>query len=125
MAISELTATRPKTLSRVCALITLKLNQPTVSIQAPSAQQNNRGQGNPTAQDMHPHATGKIMDVFTRQAFDSGLHTQVLVPHDAFKDEINQTHNDGNGNGNQLWPELGMLGNAAQNNGCNGGRKSQ
>lgn len=63
------------------------------------------------------------MDVFTRQAFDSGLHTQVLVPHDAFKDKINQTHNDGNGN--QLWPELGMLGNAAQNNGCNGGRKSQ
>ena len=37
MAISEFMATRPETLSRVCALITLKPNQPTIRIQAPSA----------------------------------------------------------------------------------------
>ena len=37
MAISEFTATRPEILSSVCALITLKPNQPTVRIQAPSA----------------------------------------------------------------------------------------
>jgi hypothetical protein len=37
MAIKELTATRPEILSTVCALITLKPNQPTVKIQAPSA----------------------------------------------------------------------------------------
>ena len=37
IAINELTATRPDTLSSVCALITLKPNQPTVKIQAPKA----------------------------------------------------------------------------------------
>ena len=37
IAISELTATRPLILSMVCALITLKPNQPTASTQAPSA----------------------------------------------------------------------------------------
>ena len=37
IAISELTATRPEILSMVCALITLKPNQPTVRIHAPSA----------------------------------------------------------------------------------------
>ena len=37
MAISEFTATSPDILSRVWALITLKPNQPTVNIQAPSA----------------------------------------------------------------------------------------
>ena len=37
IAISELMATRPEILSIVCALITLKPNQPTESIQAPSA----------------------------------------------------------------------------------------
>ena len=37
MAISEFTATRPEILSSACALITLKPNQPTVSIHAPSA----------------------------------------------------------------------------------------
>ena len=37
MAISELTATSPEILSSVWALITLKPNQPTVRIQAPSA----------------------------------------------------------------------------------------
>ncbi len=37
MAISELTATRPEILSMVCALMTLKPNQPTVKIQAPKA----------------------------------------------------------------------------------------
>ena len=37
MAISEFTATRPEILSMVCALITLKPNQPTASTQAPSA----------------------------------------------------------------------------------------
>jgi len=37
MAISEFTATRPLILSMVWALITLKPNQPTARIQAPSA----------------------------------------------------------------------------------------
>src|SRR5471030_1038042 len=37
IAISELTATRPEILSSVCALITLKPNQPIASTQAPSA----------------------------------------------------------------------------------------
>ncbi|EXI68133.1 MAG: hypothetical protein AW08_01351 [Candidatus Accumulibacter adjunctus] len=37
MAISELMATRPEMFSMVCALITLKPNQPTVRIQAPRA----------------------------------------------------------------------------------------
>ncbi|MNT81657.1 hypothetical protein D3C72_2212740 [compost metagenome] len=37
MAISEFTATRPESLSTVCALITLKPNHPTTSTQAPSA----------------------------------------------------------------------------------------
>ena len=37
IAINELTATRPEILSIVWALITLKPNQPTVRIHAPSA----------------------------------------------------------------------------------------
>ena len=37
MAMSELSATKPETLSKVCALITLKPNQPTMRIQAPNA----------------------------------------------------------------------------------------
>ena len=37
IAISELTATRPEIFASVCALITLKPNQPTASIHAPSA----------------------------------------------------------------------------------------
>ena len=37
MAIRELAATRPLILSSVCALMTLKPNQPTASTQAPSA----------------------------------------------------------------------------------------
>jgi len=37
IAISEFTATRPLSLSRVWALITLKPNQPTASTQAPRA----------------------------------------------------------------------------------------
>ena len=37
IAISELRATSPLTLSRVCADITLKPNQPTVRIHAPRA----------------------------------------------------------------------------------------
>ncbi|MNQ00670.1 hypothetical protein D3C85_133240 [compost metagenome] len=37
IAISELTATRPEILSMLCALITLKPNQPTHSTHAPSA----------------------------------------------------------------------------------------
>jgi hypothetical protein len=37
MAMRELMATKPLILSIVCALITLKPNQPTLKIQAPSA----------------------------------------------------------------------------------------
>ena len=37
MAIRELTATRPEILSSVCALMTLKPNQPTIKIHAPKA----------------------------------------------------------------------------------------
>jgi hypothetical protein len=37
IAMSELTATRPEILSSVCALMTLKPNQPTDRIHAPSA----------------------------------------------------------------------------------------
>ena len=37
MAIKELTATKPEILSSVCALMTLKPNQPTIKIQAPKA----------------------------------------------------------------------------------------
>ena len=37
MAMSEFMATRPLTLSIVCALITLKPNQPTAKVHAPNA----------------------------------------------------------------------------------------
>ena len=87
MAISEFTATRPEILSMVCALITLKPNQPTVSIQAPSArkgmldggcalmravlavavaaraQQQHGGQADPAAHRMHHHAAGEVMEL--------------------------------------------------------------
>ena len=48
MASSELTATRPETASSFCALMTLKPNQPTDRIQAPSASQTMLDGGMPT-----------------------------------------------------------------------------
>ena len=147
MAISELTATRPDILSMVCALITLKPNQPTVRIHAPSArngmfdggwardravlavavaaraQQQHGRQREPAAHRVDHDRAGEVMELRAGQRLDPGLHAEALVPGDAFEQRIDQADDDGGGH--QLRPEPGALGDAAGNDGRDGGGESQ
>ena len=86
---SEFTATSPEILSSVCALITLKPNQPTESTHAPSARKGiddggcaltragtvvapaprsddqHGGKADPAADRVHDHAPGEIVELCT------------------------------------------------------------
>src|SRR5659263_573762 len=76
------------------------------------AQQDHGGQRNPAAHRMHHHATGKVMKLGAGQAFDPALHAKMLVPGNALKKRVDKADDDRRGD--QLRPEAGALGNAAE-----------
>jgi hypothetical protein len=90
---------------------------------AARTEQNDGRQGDPAAHRMHHHAAGKVVELFAGQALDPGLHTKVLVPDDTFKERVNEANN--NGRCNQLRPKACAFGNAAGDDGRNGGGKGQ
>ena len=63
------------------------------------------------------------MEFIARGGFDPGLHAKLLVPNDALKEGINQAHN--HGRGQQLRVKARPLGNAARDDGRDGGCKGQ
>ncbi|MNV13910.1 hypothetical protein D3C71_1045740 [compost metagenome] len=87
------------------------------------AQQDHGRQGDPPAHGMHDDGARKVVELFARQSFDPGLHPEVLVPGNAFKERIHKPHNDRRGH--QLGPELGPLRDPARHNRRNGSRKSE
>jgi hypothetical protein len=128
IAISELTATRPLILSSVCALMTLKPNQPTVRIQAPSArkgmleggcarcapsfvaaapraEQQHRRQRDPAAHRMHHHRAGEVVEFAPKLAFKPGLDAVIAVPGDALEERIDEADQ-------QRWRQLRQNGRA-------------
>jgi hypothetical protein len=57
------------------------------------------------------------------QRLDPGLHAEMLVPGNALEEGVDQAHE--HGRGDQLGPELGAFGNAARDDGGNGGGEGQ
>ena len=72
---------------------------------------------------MDHHAAGKVVELGAGQCLDPGLHAEMLVPGNALEEGVDQAHD--HGRGDQLGPELGAFGNAARDDGGNGGGKGQ
>jgi hypothetical protein len=147
MAISEFMATRPEILSRVCALMTLKPNQPTVRIQAPSArkgmrrrrvrrdaavlggsaapraEQQHGGQPDPAAHGMHHHRAGEVVELLAEAGLQPGLDAEGLVPGDALEEGIDEA--DQQEGGGELRAEARALGDAAGDDGRDRGGEGQ
>ena len=86
-------------------------------------QQNDRRQSDPAAHGVDHHRARKVMELIARERLDPGLHAKVLVPDNALKEGVDKAHD--HCCGDQLWPELGPLGNAPRNDGGYGGGKGQ
>ena len=147
IAISEFTATRPEILSIVCADITLKPNQPTVRIHAPSArngiddggcaeivallgvaaaaraEQQHGHQPDPAAHRMHHHRAGEIVELRAERALEPRLDAVVLVPGDAFEERIDEA--DQQERRGELRVEARALGDAAGDDRRNRGGERQ
>ncbi|MDT4856540.1 hypothetical protein FQZ97_909340 [compost metagenome] len=87
------------------------------------AQEDDGGQRDPAAHGVHHHGAGEVVEDRARGRFDPGLHAEVAVPGDAFKEGVDEADDDGRCD--QLRPELGAFGDAAGNDGRNGGREGQ
>jgi hypothetical protein len=87
------------------------------------AQQHHSGQSDPTAHRVYDHRTGKIMELFARSGLDPGLNAVGLVPGNTFKKRVHKADDDGRSD--ELRPKLGALGNAARDDGGDGGGKGE
>ena len=90
---------------------------------AACAQQDHRGQGQPAAHGVHHHRACKVVKLSAGVGQQPGLDAPLLVPSHTFIQGVDHAHQ--NRSSDQLWPKLGALGNAAGDDGGNGGRKGQ
>ncbi len=142
IASSEFTATSPEILSIVCALITLKPNQPTDRIHAPSArngiddggcaemppsfvvaaapraEQQHRDEADPAADRVHDDAAGEVVELRAERGLEPGLHAEVPVPGDALEERVDET--DQQEGRRELRIEARALGDAAGDDGRDG-----
>ena len=72
---------------------------------------------------MHNHAACKVMKFSPGLRLDPGLHAEMLVPDNTLKEGVNKTDDDSRCN--QLRPKACPFGNAARDDGGNGGSKRQ
>ena len=87
------------------------------------AEQQYGGQGDPAAHGVDDHRAGKVVELGAKGGLEPGLHTQVLVPGNAFKEGVDET--DQHEGGGQLWVELGAFGDAARDDGGDRSGKGQ
>ncbi len=87
------------------------------------AEQQHRRQRDPAAHCVHHDRTGEVVKLRAERRFQPRLHTQVLVPHNAFEERIHQP--DQQRGRRQLRIEARTFGNAAGHNRGNGRRKSR
>ena len=90
---------------------------------AACAEQQHSGQGNPATHRMHHDRTRKVVELVARDFFQPSLETKMLVPGDAFEEGVNKAHDDGCCD--QLGPKACAFGNAARDDGGNGGGKRE
>ena len=93
-----------------------------VAVAARTQQQHSR-QSQPTAHSVHHHRACKIVELFSGQRFDPGLHAKVLIPDNPLEEGVDQPNDDGRGD--QLRVKARTLGNAARDDGRDGRGKSQ
>ena len=61
----------------------------------PCTQQQHRRQGNPSTHSMDDDRTGEVVELFGESGFEPGLHAEMLIPRDAFKEGVDQPDQHG------------------------------
>ncbi|EOA06267.1 hypothetical protein HFRIS_003398 [Herbaspirillum frisingense GSF30] len=90
---------------------------------AARTQQQHGGQGDPAADGVDHDGTGEVVEFGAEGGCQPGLYAEVLVPGDALEEGIDQA--DQYGGGQQLRVEFGAFGDAARDDGRNGGGEGQ
>src|SRR5574343_1312731 len=87
------------------------------------AEQQDGGKGNPAPHGMYHHRAGEIVKFFAKAGLEPGLDAEGLVPGDALEEGVNKADQDKGGD--QLRMEASAFGNAAGDDGGDGGHKSE